>query len=134
MRTHSVIVHKANVPMLKNESLGAFCHALKSAAKAHLMQKYNVDDKKGSAYAVEVFADKAVFMVIPDYEKPSTNDFHVAFKFARATDGTFTFGETMKVQPVTSFIAADGGTAAVSKARGLGMDNWVKGGTFAGVI
>jgi hypothetical protein len=132
-KTHDVFVHKAAVPLMKGESIGAFTGALRDAGKAHLLQKFNVDDKKGGAFPIEVFASKAVFTVVPDFQKSSSNDFHVAMKFTRSTDtGQFTFTDTMKVQPVTSFVpSADG--VAVNKA--MDLDAWAPApSTFAGVI
>lgn len=134
-RTQQVLIHKAAVPLMANESLGAFTNALKSAGRAHVMQKFNVSDKEGSAWPVEVFSNKAVFMVVPDFKKPPTNDFHVAMKFTRSTDtGQFTFMDTMKVTPVVSFVANTGDTAAkVTKA--LDMDAWAPAPSlFNGVV
>lgn len=128
--THDVIVHKANVPMMKGESLYTFMEALRNAGRAFLMQKYNVDSKKGSVYPIEVYADKAVFKVTPDYEKPVSNDFCVAVKFNRDTNGTFTFTDTMKVVPVTTYVAA----SEINVTKAMGMPNWVKGGIFTGVV
>lgn len=130
-RTQDVLVHKAAVPLMKDESVGAFCAALKTAGRQHLLQKYNVDEKKGNAYPVEIYADKAVFMVVPDYSKPHGNDFHVAMKFNRADSGQFNFTDTMKVKPVTSFVAQN--EMPVTKA--LHMDAWAEADSaFAGVV
>lgn len=133
-RTHPCIVHKAKLSLGKNESIQAFSMDLKKAAKDYLAQKYNVDLKKGSVYPMEVFADKAVFGVIPDFDKPPSNDFIVAFKYSRGSSGQFQFGDTMKVKKVTTYVADKG--VSISKSKGaFGMSNWEKApGLFHGAV
>jgi hypothetical protein len=129
-KTHDVIVHKAAIPLMKDESLGMFIHEVRNAARAHIQQKFNLDDKKGSTYPVEIFNNKAVFKVIPDYDKPAKDDFHVALKFDRNDQtGQFTFSQTVKVKAVTSFVEDDGDVAAktVDKSKNpFGLDHWAK--------
>lgn len=146
--THDVLIHKAAVPLMKGESLGAFVTEVRNAATAHIRQKFNLDEKKGSIFPLEVFANKAVFKVIPDFEKPVSNDFHVAMKFTRAKEGKFSFSDTMKVTPVMSFIPATNAMGITKDADGeppepelpegvkkaMGMESWVEGGVFAGVL
>jgi hypothetical protein len=144
--THDVVVHKASIPLMKGESLGAFISEVKMAAASHIRQKFNLDEKKGAIFPIEVFNTKAVFKVIPDFEKPVSNDFHVAMKFTRATEGKFSFSDTLKVTPVMSFIPATNATGITKDAeapeqelpegveKAMGMDSWVVGGLFAGVL
>lgn len=146
--THDVLVHKAAIPLMKGESLGAFITEVKQAATAHIRQKFNLDEKKGNIFPLEVFSNKAVFKVIPDFDKPPSNDFHVAMKFTRANEGKFTFSDTMKVTPVMSFVPSTNKLGVTKDASGepiepelpegvkkaMGMDSWVEGGVFAGVL
>lgn len=99
--TYEAIVHKANVPLMADESLRQFTHELEKAAKPYIAQKFNLDDD-ASAWPMEVYANKAVFNVIPEWEDVS-KDFMLAVKFERDKEGTFTFGETQKVKPVTTY-------------------------------
>lgn len=130
-RTYGVVVHKASIPLLKGESLRAFMNEVRKAVTVHVVQKFNLDEKKGGVFPVEIFSDKAVFTVVPDFSKSSSNDFHVAMKFTRTDKGTFNITDTIKVRPVTSFVPA---TSQVAKAKAMGMDAWVAGGLFRGVL
>jgi hypothetical protein len=133
-RKQDVLVHKAVVPLMEGESMGVFTKALGAAGRDYLMQKYNIDSKKGSAWPVEVYANKAVFMVVPDYNQPSSNDFYVAVKFNRANTGQFNFVDTIKVTPVTTFVARND-EAVAKAAKTYGLDAWTKAESdFAGVL
>jgi hypothetical protein len=102
-RNYQAIVHKANVPLMKSESLGQFTHALRKQAQPMLMQKFNMDEKKGGAWPLEVYSNKAVFMVVPDWEDIS-KDVNVAFSYERdESTGDFKFGEVQKVKAIVSY-------------------------------
>ena len=126
-RTYQVTVHKANLALMPDESLQSFACAVKNAGNKHVAQKYNVDTKKGCVYPVEVYADKAVFMVVPDFDKPPAEDFYVAAKFARDNAGNFEFSETMKVKRVTQYMPES--PMPVTKAA-----DSPERGTWAGVL
>lgn len=141
-REYEVIVHKANLPIMKNESLNNYISALYDAGKAWAKQKYNIPDREynldgdvinsgGGCYVVEAFSDKAVFMIIPDYSKPSANDFMVAAKYVRNSNGEFEFSDAMKVVKVVTYETDPG----VPITKALGMDNWTPvPSIFAGVV
>lgn len=115
-RTHEVVVHKASLTLMKDESIHQFTQTLKDEAKKFLTQKFNVDTKKGRVWPIEIFATKAVFTVIPDLDKPPSNDFKVAVKFSRSADtGQFNFTDTMKVKAVTIFQPVEG--LSITKAK-----------------
>lgn len=119
-RTYTVQVHKANVPLMGGESIHKFCYALKSAGCEYIKKKYNIG-KEGGAWGIEVFADKAVFNVAPQMSDIK-KDFMVAVAYERDTStGVFKFGDTMKVEAVTTYQAKD--EMPITKA--MGMDNWV---------
>jgi hypothetical protein len=101
--SYTIQVQKANVPLLKGESITAFTRALNEEAKKHLMQSFNIEKNKGGAFPLEVFSDKAVFSVIPVWEDVSKDE-TVAFTFKRdASTGAFEFGQAQKVKKVTSY-------------------------------
>lgn len=118
-KTYKVTVHKANVPLQKGESLGQFTNELRKQAKPFLVQKFNMDDKKGAVYPLEVYATKAVFQVIPDWDDVS-KDATVAFEYTRKDDGTFTFGEIQKVKAVMSYEI----TKRAELPLAMGMESW----------
>ena len=136
-RTFTVTVHKTAIPLLKGESIGQFSLALRAAGREHVLKQFNINPKKGGAFPMEVYSNKAVFSVVPDMTKDSSSDFMVALTFKRGDTGGFSFTDVMKVKAVTRFEPADG----VPLTKALDMDGWtpdeepeVKGSLWGGVI
>lgn len=120
--TYQAVVHKANVPLMQSESLRQFTTELQKSAKPMLMQKFNGGsdgDADGDAWPLEVFATKAVFMVIPEWADVS-KDVTVAFAFERDDEGEFKFGEVQKVKAVTSYEV----TKRAELPKAMEMPNW----------
>ena len=103
--THNVVVHKANIPLLKGESLKDFTCALREAGRKHVMQKQNLPSKGVDVYMVEAFSDHIVFDVYW-YGENAVKDKQMQFfavPYKRGTDGKFEFGDTMEVRRVTTY-------------------------------
>lgn len=101
--TMKVVVHKANVPMLKGETLRQFTQALSDSGQVYLRRKLNLLESDG-AFMLETMADKAVFEV---YQSKAVNGMprckYYALKFTRKSDGAFEFGESVEVRRITSY-------------------------------
>lgn len=105
-QTQNVVVHKANVPMLKGESLREFTSKLREEGRNHVKLKQNLPDKGVDVYMVEAFGDMAVFEVYRYGETIPTNTPRMQFfaaPFTRDANGKFAFGDTVEVRRVTSF-------------------------------
>jgi hypothetical protein len=119
-RTYQAIVHKANVPLMKGESLGQFTHQLRKQAQPMLLQKFNTDEKKGGAWPLEVYSNKAVFMVAPEWADIS-KDLTVAFSYERdEATGDFKFGDVQKVKAIVSYEVSK----RVELPVAMEMPNW----------
>lgn len=135
---YKVLVHKASVPLMKGESLGDFTRSLTDASTLYIKQKYNLPSNDGCecyVWANEVYADKAVFSV-SNYKAETQKDryFHVAVKFSRQNDGDFEFTDTLKVRPVTTYVA-DSSVEKAKVKKALEMDGWTpEGSLFGGVV
>jgi hypothetical protein len=118
--SYEVQVHKANVPLQSGESLRKFTQELKKQASPILLQKFNSDEKKGGSWPLEVFANKAVFMLAlkwDDVKKDQT----VAFDFTRDVNtGVFKIGDVVKVKAVTQYEVQK----RAELPRHKGMENW----------
>ena len=110
--TMDVIVHKANVPMMKGESINQFTNKLSQAGRAHVLRKLNIAEKDGGAWLVEAFQDRVVFSTYKGQEPTK----HYAFKYTRADkSGDFEFGGVIEVERMTSFVPK--GDMTVTKAK-----------------
>jgi len=102
--THDVVVHKANVPLARGESLRAYTAALSEAGRQHAMQKLNLIAKSGDVFMVEAYSDSAIFEVYKYGEEGQAGKFNFyATKYSRDKNGNFSFGDLLEVQRVTSF-------------------------------
>lgn len=100
---HDVVVHKANVPLAKGESLGQYTQRLNGDARKYVQKQLNLSDKGTSVYMLEVFADKAIMDVYQYKEgSPSTYKFY-GIDYARKANGDFEFKELTEVERVTSY-------------------------------
>ncbi len=124
MTTMEVAVHKANIPLLKGETLRQFTSALRDAGGAHLKRKLNLTEKD-SSYMIETMSNVAVF----DVFRPSIATGRVKFyavKFTRSKAGVFEFGETIEVRRITSFEAiatGPAGTPVTKNAASMTKDD-----------
>jgi len=101
--TMKTVVHKANVPMLKGETLRMFTQALSDSGSTYLRRKLNLLEQDG-VYMLETMADQAVFEAYKTNGptgKPSCK--YYALKFKRKSDGGFEFGESVEVHRVTQY-------------------------------
>lgn len=94
-----VLVHKANIPMVKGESLNQFTNLLSTEGRKHVLAKLNIAPKSGGAWLTETFQDRVVFSTYKDNEPTR---YH-SFTYTRDKDGSFTFGPIVEVVRVTSF-------------------------------
>ncbi len=112
--TMTVAVHKANVPLLRGESVNDFTSSLGKDAREYLMKKMNVApyasgatggvrSNVGGAWLVEAFSDRVVMAMY----KGSEPTRYYAFKYSRDKKGMFDFGTTTEVRRVTSFVPKD---------------------------
>lgn len=97
--TMDVLVHKANIPMMKGESLNQFTNMLSAEGRKHVMAKLNIAPKSGGAWMTETFQDRVVFST---YRENEPTRYH-SFTYERGKDGGFTFGPVTEVVRVTSF-------------------------------
>jgi len=118
---HDVIVHKANVPMMKGESLRDFTTALSDAGRATLVQKLNVDVKKASVFMLEAYSDSAVFEVYKydEVTKPNERMRFYAMTYKRDEKGAFTFDNQTEVDRVVRFEAKTQVTKSKSVFAGV---------------
>jgi hypothetical protein len=125
-KSYTVQVHKANIPLLEGESLDVFISNLSKQAGPYLIEKAGgVVGKESSAWPREVYATKAVFQVIPDWDD-SSKDQLIQVDFTRSpTDGSFSFSNDEKVKLVTSYV--------VEKAKKPIVEN-VEKSLWAGVV
>lgn len=103
--TYEAIVHKANIPLLKGESVSQFMSKLQAAAREHIMKKLNMTAKTGYVYCFETFADATIADVSkrgPTDSDPWTYGYY-ALPYTRKTAGEFDFGDLVEVERVTSF-------------------------------
>jgi len=102
--THEVVVHKANVSLMKGESLRDYISKVSNAGRQHLMKKLNLGNKV-AVYMVEAFSDAAVFNVYryDDNAQSDKINSYYAVPYKRKDDGTFEMGEATEVISVTRF-------------------------------
>lgn len=102
--TMMVAVHKAKLPLMKNESVRTFTRALSDAGRDFLVRKFNIIPDKVDVYMVEVFADKAVFDVFEfKAVDPKKRQRFIGMTFTRKTGGDFEFANTTELSRVTTF-------------------------------
>lgn len=100
---YDVVVHKANVPLAKGESLGQYTNRLNGDARKYVQKQLNLSDKGTSVYTLEVFSDKAIVDVYQYKEGgPSTYKFY-GIDYTRKANGDFEFKELTEVERVTSY-------------------------------
>ena len=117
--TREVIVHKANIPLAKGESIRAYTAALEKAASAALRQKLNLAPDKSSVYMIEAYPTKAVFDVYKYSSGPGANDSsfrYFAMDYTRKAGGEFEFSNSTEVERVVSFEPKEG--IQITKAAG----------------
>ena len=113
-KTTNVVVHKANIPLIKGESINSFTDALNTAGRVHIKESLNIS-KGGGGWMVESDATKAVFNVYGnDIDK------YYAVKYTRdKKTGAFSFQQPMEVKRVTKFVPVP--TTAVPKTVSGGI-------------
>ncbi len=110
---YECIVHKANVPLAKGESLGSYTNALSQDSRAYIMKQLNLNSLSKTApgvngagvgcYMIEAYGDKAVFNVYKYGGNEASTDKFYAIKYTRKSDGKFDFSDLSEVQRVVSF-------------------------------
>jgi hypothetical protein len=116
MDTLNVVVLKANLPLMEGETLNTYTRELCKAAKDHFSQKMNLG-KASDVWCPEIAAD-AVVASVYEYKEgsPSVNKMYSA-KYSRDTkSGTFSFGDTLEVKPVTRYEPVKTGITQVLKS------------------
>lgn len=104
--THEVTVHKANLPLAKDESVTDFTQALGDAARAHVMTAYRMDPKVDYAYTLEVYTGTIILSccIYSKSEDRRGKYIYTSVTYERDTDsGAFTFGTPTEVQRVTTY-------------------------------
>lgn len=102
--TMEVVVHKANLPLVKNESLGSFTRKLRDDGRAFLMRKFNLVPEKADVFMLEVFVDKVVFDIFEfKATDPRKRQRFVGLGFTRKNDGGFEFNNSIELERVTMF-------------------------------
>lgn len=102
--TMEVVVHKANLPLVKNESLGSFTRKLRDDGRAFLMRKFNLMPEKADVFMLEVFVDKVVFDIFEfKATDPRKRQRFVGLGFTRKNDGSFEFSNSIELERVTMF-------------------------------
>ncbi len=95
-----VAVHKANIPLLKGESVHQFTNELSKAGREHVMKKLNMTEKSGNgAWMAEAFSGSVIFSTYKS-DEPST---YYACAYKRDEKGAFDFGSLVEVQRMTVF-------------------------------
>lgn len=92
-----VMVAKADLPLLVNETVQHFERALREALKAKFNKKYKLD-KNGYLWVCDVYADRAIVDIEPGYlpgkKRPMTMYLQVSYQ--RGPNG-FEFGAAIEV-------------------------------------
>lgn len=116
METLNVVVLKANLPLMEGETLSTYTRELAKAAKEHFAQKLNLGSR-ADVWVPEIAADAVVANVYEYKEgQPSINKLYSA-KYTRDTkSGSFSFGDSMEVKPVTRYEPVKAGIAQVLKS------------------
>jgi hypothetical protein len=112
--TMKVIVHKANIPMIKGESLTDFTGNLSKAAKEHTLAKLNISNKNGGGWLMEAYSDK-VIMAAYNGDDPTK---YYATSYKRNVDGSFAFGDLVEMER-TSVWKPKGQSILKSKQDGV---------------
>jgi hypothetical protein len=110
-KTYDVVVHKANLPMMKNESINEYtCNLSKAGSEAVRKSLGMTGSKHAYAYMVEAFADTAVFYA-SDYDQQGvtkSKSGYYATIYKRDDKGVFNFSAFKEVVRVTRFEAPAG--------------------------
>jgi len=96
--TMPVAVHKAQIGLMKGESVGQFTRALGDAAKVALKKKLNLLEG-ADVWPIEVFTDKVVL----DLYEPKKAARYFGMKYTRKDNGDFEFGETVELRRMVTF-------------------------------
>lgn len=108
-----VIVHKANIPLMKGESISKFTQTLSEKAKDHCFTKLNMVAGKDYAWMAEAFDDS---VVLSTYKGSKPNKYY-AFTYGRdAKTGEFSFGSLTEVEKVIGYKPKE---LKITKARDM---------------
>ncbi len=118
---HDVIVHKANAPISKGESLADFSIAVGDAGKTFVRQQLNLDSKKSDVFVIEIFSGSVVFDVFTFGSSVRKRRFF-AVAYTRNAQQGFEFSNLTEVQRVVSFEAKPQGVPVTKTA---GAEGWV---------
>lgn len=115
--TMEVAVTKANIPLLKGETIRQFTNALSEAGQPFLKRKLNLQ-KSDFVFMVETMSNISVFEVFKEHSTDGKRIRFFATKFTRdVKNGLFEFGETVEVRRVTSFEPVAGKTVPLTKDK-----------------
>lgn len=109
--THEVLVHKANVPMMPNETINEYSRNLEVAGREAVKKSLGIlNEPNCYSYMVEAFADSAVFFVETTTKNllggTKYNPRYYATTYKRDDKtGAFTFTAPVEVVRVTRFEA-----------------------------
>ena len=114
---YTVVVHKASVPLMNDESIHSFTMALRNAGAESMKTKLNLT-RKSDTYMVEAFGSTAIFNVYKyDGIGLDTGPKYYAMSYSRdVKSGAFTFGDIVEVKRKTVYEKASPLTKAVWSA------------------
>jgi len=123
---HDVVVHKAALTLMANESLAQFTRILTDLVKQHLVKKQGLPSKGADVYCVEVFPDSVIANVYWYGDTAPANgarDKYFAVPYTRDAKGVFTFGSTTEVKRVTRFepVQGEGVKTVTSTTKSTGL-------------
>lgn len=101
---YEVAVHKASVPLAKDESISDYTQALNEAARAFVSQKLNMDANKDYCYTVEVYPASCV-VSCSVYSGTKSKYGYYAVQYTRDDNKAFTFSDLTEVERVTTYRA-----------------------------
>lgn len=121
-KTMDVVVHKATVALMGDESVDSYCRKVSDAAVSHVKMKLNfAKDNSNGSWPVEVYGDK---MIVAAY-KGNDKTRYYAFKYTRDKNGTFSFDNLTEVerktvyQPVNPMASVNKAETCVENAKSL---------------
>lgn len=94
-----VVVHKANISLMIDESIGDYTYKLSEAGRVFLKKKLKMD-KNGGGWMVEAEPTKAIFSTY-DSKTPSK---YYSISYTRDESGKFSFEKPVEVKRVTTFM------------------------------
>jgi hypothetical protein len=99
---HEVVVHKAQIPLARGESINQYTQRLSEAARKYAITKLNI--VKGGAYMCEAFNDSLVMDVYKRLADDGPTEYkYYSVMYTRKADGDFMFSSFTEVERVTSF-------------------------------